>query len=330
MSAGVSLPLPGARPAGMTDPRESGVRMSDDLGNIDLNILIALDALLAERSVTRAAERVFVGQPAMSASLARLRSHFGDPLLVRQGRGMTLTPLAESLVRPTQEALEAVQAVMGASKTFDPATGPPRTFTVIASDYAQTVLIRPILRKVEAESLNIRVNVFPAQADFIDQLRRGQCDLLIWPTSLAQNLSGFFSETLFTDEFVVAVDENHPGVGDTITVDELRRLPFLGINGPMTSIVESHFDRLGAGLRVAADVGGFAMAPHLVPGTRLVTVFQGLLADEATRSGLRTMPLPVPMTTLTEAMYWHPHNNHDAAHRWFRHELLEVAAGLRL
>ncbi|MEE4591109.1 LysR family transcriptional regulator [Streptomyces sp. DSM 41524] len=314
----------------MTDPWESGVRMSDDLGKIDLNILIALDALLAERSVTRAAERVFVGQPAMSASLARLRSHFGDPLLVRQGRGMTLTPLAESLVRPTQEALEAVQAVMGASKTFDPATGPPRTFTVIASDYAQTVLIRPILRKVEAESLNIRVNVFPAQADFIDQLRRGQCDLLIWPTSLAQNLSGFFSETLFTDEFVVAVDENHPGVGDTITVDELRRLPFLGINGPMTSIVESHFHRLGAGLRVAADVGGFAMAPHLVPGTRLVTVFQGLLADEAARSGLRTMPLPVPMATLTEAMYWHPHNNHDAAHRWFRHELLEVAAGLRL
>jgi DNA-binding transcriptional LysR family regulator len=114
------------------------------LNGVDLNLLPALDALLAERNVTRAAERMSLGQPAMSAVLARLRKHFGDPLLVREGRGLVLTTLAASLVAPVQEAMAATEAVLGARPPFDPRTD-ARSFTLVGSDYVALVLLRPLM-----------------------------------------------------------------------------------------------------------------------------------------------------------------------------------------
>src|SRR6202000_282546 len=121
------------------------------LNRFDLNLLIALDALLHEKNVTRAAERVFLSQPAMSASLQKLRDFFQDQLLVRVGRDMELTPRAQSLVQPVREALLKVQATLGTHPTFDAATV-RRTYTVIATDEAIPELVPRVLNRMAREA----------------------------------------------------------------------------------------------------------------------------------------------------------------------------------
>ena len=118
-----------------------------NLRSIDLNLLVSLDALLNESSVSRAADRMRVGQPAMSATLARLRALFDNPLLVRVGRELRLTPFAEALREPLAEVLAGIEAVVNAGVAFDPATS-SRTFTVMASDYVALVLLRPLMERL--------------------------------------------------------------------------------------------------------------------------------------------------------------------------------------
>src|SRR5262249_11793074 len=128
------------------------------LNRFDLNLLIALDALLHEKNVTRAAERVFLSQPAMSASLQKLRDFFQDPLLVRVGRDMELTPRAQSLVQPVREALLKVQSTLGTQPTFDPATV-RRTYTVIATDEAVPELVPRVLGRLAREAPQIQCHI---------------------------------------------------------------------------------------------------------------------------------------------------------------------------
>src|ERR1700754_4132374 len=132
------------------------------IASVDLNLLIALDALLSERNVTRAAERTSVGQPAMSASLARLRKHFDDQLLVRQGRQVMPTPLAESLVGPVREALAAVETVLVRSRAFAPRTD-RAAFTIVAADYVTMVLLRPLFGAITDEAPYVRISVKPVE-----------------------------------------------------------------------------------------------------------------------------------------------------------------------
>ena len=124
----------------------------EQVRRLDLNLLLAFEALIAERSVTRAAKRMSVGQPAMSASLARLRTFFGDPLLVRKGRSLVPTPRALELTASFQEALDLIDSTLRASRGFDPQTA-HRTFTVMASDYVLLLLLGPLVAELEAETL---------------------------------------------------------------------------------------------------------------------------------------------------------------------------------
>ena len=150
------------------------------LRGFDLNLFPALEALLEERNVTRAAERLSLGQPAMSAALARLRRHFDDPLLVRDGRVYQLSTFAQSLVEPVREAMAAVEAAATAIRAFDPATD-TRSFTIATSDYAALVFLRPLLARLADDAPQIRLRLVPITVDMGDALRRGSLDLVILP-----------------------------------------------------------------------------------------------------------------------------------------------------
>ncbi|MFD0441679.1 LysR family transcriptional regulator [Streptomyces indonesiensis] len=165
--------------------------VADRPARIDLNLLVPLSALLSERSVTRAAERVSVSQPAMSTALAKLRRHYNDPLLVRAGQAMVLTPLAESLVDPVKELLGGMYGVLDRTEEFDPATS-TRTFNLVADDYVAIVMLRPLLSKLSEVAPDVRVSVTGVHTGMFDRLRRGQSDLLIWPPNvLASELTSF-------------------------------------------------------------------------------------------------------------------------------------------
>jgi DNA-binding transcriptional LysR family regulator len=155
------------------------------LNRIDLNLLVAFDALMSERNVTRAAERLSIGQPAMSASLARLRKLLDDPILVREGAGLAPTPIAESLIGPVHEALVLIESALGTRRSFEPERD-ERTFSIIASDYVVLVLLQSLFTELAAEAPHVRIHVTPVVPDFLDQLRRGSTDLVILPREVAE------------------------------------------------------------------------------------------------------------------------------------------------
>ncbi|MGO1050240.1 LysR family transcriptional regulator [Crossiella sp. CA198] len=304
--------------------------MSDDWGRADLNLLLPLNALLIERNVTKAAERISVAQPSMSAMLAKLRRHFDDPLLIREGRGMALTPLAESLAGPVQAALIAARQVLTAGRRFDPATE-SRTFSVLASDYAATTLLRPALRALLTEAPGVRLTIEPLRADLIEVVRSGRCDLLLWPLQLPeQELLQFPHTPLFEDEFIVVADQDSPLTGP-LTAADLAGLPAVQVNGvgDRWAVPRGKLAERGVRQPATVTVESFTLALELVAGTHLITMTQRRLFEALGPGlGLREVPLAEAGPKLTIAGFWHPRHVLDPANQWLRAHLARVAASL--
>jgi DNA-binding transcriptional LysR family regulator len=301
------------------------------LSRIDLNLLIPLNALLIEQNVTKAADRISITQPSMSSALAKLRRHFDDPLLVRDGRGFVLTPLAQSLRAPVTALLIAAREVLTAGRSFDPALD-HRTFTIAASDYVAAVLIQPALRGLTADAPNVRINVESLPDDVLDGLRNLRYDLLVWPLQLPlPGLLEFPNSTLFADEFVAVVDEDNELVEAPLSAKSLAAMPAVRVVGPGRGKVaaEAKLEELGLAQQTVVTVESFALALRMVCGTDLVTLTQRRLFEQvAPAYRLREVPLDLDGATLTEAMFWHPRHVRDPAHQWLRTRLITVAAGL--
>jgi|SRR6516165_2549838 len=296
------------------------------LGGVDLNLLLALDALLSERNVTRAAERLSVGQPAMSASLRRLRKHFGDPLLVREGRSLLPTPLASTLAPLAREAVTALEAVFDRQRGFDPLVD-SRSFTIMASDYVTVILLRPLVAQLAAEAPLQRVNVVPVHGEFGEQLRRGQADLLVLPTELTGASFGFPHRHLFHDRYVLVADADNQEVGSEVSAEEFARLPYVAYSGgPLPSIADVQLDTLGIPRRVEMTTQSFVVAPLLVSGTRFVALVHERLARHvADVARLKVVEPPVPLRPISEALFWNPRHTADPAHVWLRDRIAERA-----
>src|SRR3954451_15709177 len=151
-----------------------------DLADVDINLLVAFDALMSERGVTAAANRMHVGQSAMSATLLRLRRLLDDPVLVRTGRTMSPTPLALSLTGPIRDALDQIDRLLTERPTFDP-TRDHRTFSIMASEYATVAVLHPLNVKLRKIAPNVRLRIFPFLPTFVDDLTRNDFDLVIVP-----------------------------------------------------------------------------------------------------------------------------------------------------
>lgn len=310
------------------------------LRGFDLNLFPALEALLEERNVTRAAERLSLGQPAMSAALARLRRHFDDPLLVRDGRVYQLSTFAQSLVEPVREAMAAVEAAATAIRAFDPATD-TRSFTIATSDYAALVFLRPLLARLADDAPQIRLRLVPITVDMGDAVRRGNLDLVILPRELAGGLDSLPRKALFDDRFVLAADRDNPvlahirGLDDgadaerdseTIDMELMTRLPFVAMAGEMPPLVDVRLREQGVKLRIDVSTEAFVIAPMLLQGTPLVCLVQERLGRlVAEQAHLRLHHSPVDVGRIVETMYWSPRRTDDPAHRWLRNQLIARA-----
>jgi DNA-binding transcriptional LysR family regulator len=295
-----------------------------ELMRVDLNLLVALDALLVERNVTRAAARMSVGQSAMSASLARLRRIFDDAILVREGRGLVMTPFAESIVEPLREALAQVERVVNGRPTFDPATE-RRTFSIIATDYISLVFLHPLLARLAREAPQVELRFFPVAADAADRLQRNEVDLLIHPLEILTDPGRFEHEVLIRDRHVVLADRANDRVRDVFTKTDLRSHPYLATTiADRPSYGEIQLERLGFETN-RVIVASSVLAPWLIRGTQMVTVIHEHLAQYAdAQVGMRLLDPPVPLEPVTEAMLWLPRHTHDPAHLWLRETLIDV------
>src|SRR5688572_26398469 len=190
----------------------------DSLGGLDLNLLLALDALLAERHVTRAAARLGLTQSAASHALARLRAALGDPLLVRGTRGaMVPTPRAEALAAPLGQALAALAAAVHGPPAFAPATA-RRTFRVAAGDYAELVLLPPLAARVAAVAPGVDLWMQPAPGDLGGALAAGTIDCLFAPIRGRSWPAGCYEKKLFRESFTCVVRKRHPIVEQRLTL----------------------------------------------------------------------------------------------------------------
>ncbi|MBE7189300.1 MAG: LysR family transcriptional regulator [Jatrophihabitans endophyticus] len=281
---------------------------------------------MTERSVTKAAQRLRVGQSAMSATLGRLRRLFDDPLLVRQGQHMVTTPRAQSLVAPIREALSIIERSLAYRSAFDPATD-HRTFSVVASDYVALVLLRPLLGRLSSQAPNVHVHVRPVGADVEDELRRGLTDLLILPQEFLGQAPGLSSSSLFTDHYVCAVSRDNPHVGDTLTVEQFSAQPYLAYRaGPFRSLAEQYLDAAGIERNLEVTAESFVLAPYLLHGTTLLALIHERLARAVQdHLDLRVLEPPFELSPVTERMWWTGRTDKDPAHAWLRACVLDLA-----
>jgi len=311
---------------GINTAYASGVAVDRVLANLDLNLLVTLDALLYERNLTRTAAQLGVSQPAVSAALARLRRHFGDPLLERVGNRYELTPLAAQLVSLTGPALVGVRRVFETTPDFD-AARLERDFTIVTSDYAAAILGPVVTRRIAEEAPGVRLRLqytTPQTVDHATETLRA-VDGVILP-------HGFLLDTpyteLYQDRWVCIVSEDNAAVGDRLTLAQLGDLPWVVLFNLPTAFAPATQQLRTSGIepRVEVAVDGFLTMPFLVAGTNRVALLQERLAVLlAPLAGVRVLPCPFDAIPLNEAFWWHPMLRNDPAHGWLRRVLAEAA-----
>jgi DNA-binding transcriptional LysR family regulator len=299
------------------------------LSEINLNLLVALAALLEEANVTRAAERVGVTQSAMSHNLRQLRAHFGDRLLVRGPRGMLLTPRAEALRGPLRRGLGELERVVRGQVSWVPAEE-TRAFRVAIGDYVSVRLLPPLIDRLAREAPGVDVDVRPADLhDAAARLESGELDALV---ALRAGAPGLRQRALVSDGFACLARQGHPEIAgpDDLTLDRYCAVDHVLIapTGAAGSFVDTALADLGRSRRVALRVPYFLVAPLVVARTNLVLTAPALLADElAAHYPLQVLPAPLELSTFTLRLVWHERFDDDPAHRWLRDALVAAAQG---
>lgn len=302
------------------------MRRPTHLANLDLNLLSVLEALLSERSVTRAARRLGRTQPAVSAALAKLRRHFGDELLLRSGNRYELSPLAVQLVEPVEVATAAARRVFSAQPTFDPAHS-TREFVVLMSDYSLAVLGEPLARLTAYRAPQVRLHVQQTSTDAVDHAHDvlRTADALVLPHGFLSDLP---HADLYTDDWVCLASTDNDAVEEELTTDQLSELPWVVTYHRPTAFTPATLQMRARGIepRISMVVESFVTLPLLITGTDRVALIQHRLADRFRGvPGLRVLECPFPADPLVEALWWHPMNTHDPAHRWLRELIAEAA-----
>jgi DNA-binding transcriptional LysR family regulator len=300
----------------------------DALTGIDLNLVVALDALLGERHVTRAAERLGITQPAASHALARLRELFGDPLLVRGPRGaMVPSALATRLAPQIRKVLEDLAGVLR-GETFDPATA-RRTFRLGASDYVELVMLPRLAARLAriAPGVDLWVHTFEDWGDA--ELASGKVDCVIAPPRKTARTSGMFEKILLHEDFTCVMRAGHPLAGARLTLPRYCDAQHLMVapRGTPGSFVDDALAAAGRSRRVALAVPHFLVVPYVIAASDLIaTLASRIAALFAATLDLVTVAPPVEVPRFAMALAWHERNHHDPAQRWFRDQLAAVTA----
>jgi len=296
-------------------------------GGLDLNLLVALNALLEERSVTKAADRLHTSQPAMSAALSKLREHFSDELLIRTGREMAPTSQADFLMRPIAEVLSAIQHAMRAKPFFDPGSA-ERVFRVMMSDYMAAITMPHLLDIIRRQAPAVQVFVLPSDPTMATQLERGEIDLAIVPDRFLNEVHP--SERITEDDYVVVVDRDNPAVADSISMAQYLAMDHVVVNltaDRSASFEDWFLEHFNVSRKYVASVPTFSMVPSLIVGTSMIATMHSMLAHRlAEHYNIRLVPAPDNFPVLRESMQWHRLRNHDLGLAWFRQQLVEAAS----
>jgi DNA-binding transcriptional LysR family regulator len=298
-----------------------------NIESLDLNLLIVLQALLNEQSVTRAGERIGLSQSATSHALGRLREFFQDPLLVRTPKGMVSTLRAEELRAPLAEILLKLDLMIQPT-LFDPATA-QGTIHIASSDYSTVVILPIVLKQLTQIAPHLEVECHHWRPDIMELFRSGGIDLGLGVIDVSE-ISDMRSQTLFDEDFVAVVRSNHPIISSAnLTLDAYISLAHALITitdfpgNPMINSFKSHVDRalaeLGVQRRVVLKIPQFLAAPFIVAQTDLILTLPRrialLIADTA---NLAILEIPIQIEKFSYQQIWHERRSYDPLHCWFR------------
>ncbi|NLR97368.1 LysR family transcriptional regulator [Rhizobium sp. P38BS-XIX] len=293
--------------------------------NLDLNLLVALDALLTEQSVSRAAQRINLSQSAMSAALGRLREYFGDELFVTVGRVTRPTAFAQDLAAPIRRILTDIQGSVIFRQPFDPRTS-RRSFAVAASDYMVRVYLVEFARALQNLAPNVQLDLWPVTgSNTIAKFTAGEIDILFTLKDLL--LPDLPIVGLATEDFVVVAWSENDAIGETLTLENFETLGHVTVRLGIyraTPIDESFVSNAGVRRRCEITVSAFDQIPDFIVGTQRIAMLQRRLAEKyATVLPLRILELPFSMPQVAIGMQWHHHSTSDAAHIWLRETFID-------
>lgn len=296
---------------------------------LDLNLLVALDALFTHTNVSRAAEQLNMSQSSMSNALARLRDYFDDELLVQVGRRMELTPRAEVLKDAVKDLLLRVDSTITAQPMFDCATS-QRTFTVLTADYVSATLLPRVLSLARREAPQVRFEIRPLLVPQpAHALERGEADLLI----IAADYRSLEhpSELAYRDDWQCMVWAEHPTLRASITREQYLAADHLVVHPTVQAqaLDSQLLQAAGIARREAVHTFSFTTQPSMVVGTDLVATLHGRLAREAALSlPVRCCPLPLPLPPIEVVIQWHKYRGQDPGLMWLRQVIARAAAEL--
>ena len=297
-----------------------------DITQLDLNLLKALDALLDECNVTRAASRLGVTQPAMSGMLTRLRENFGDPLFVRAKHGIVPTQRALELSAPLKQVISQIGALLQASD-FDPLTA-NITFTIAATDYALRAVALPFLSALKQQAPHIRIALVPVDDKQVQlQLERGDIDLaLLTPESTPPDLH---AKNLFDEHYVCVLRQGHPAMQGRkqLTVSQLCELDHALVSytgGGFRGVTDEALEKLGQQRQVSLSVKSFIILPEILRASDMVAILPSRLV--AGMDDLMVFDPPIEVPGFTKVAAWHERTHRDVAHRWLRELLFTQCA----
>ncbi len=293
---------------------------------LDLNLLVVLDALLTTRSVTRAAERIFLSQPATSLSLKRLREHFKDELLQPVGKSFVLTPLAAELAKPVHDVLLRVQAISRAQPMFDPATS-QRRFVIDSSDYVISVLLAEVVKRATSVAPRMEFDLRTRSPQSPQLLQSGEIELLITPQFAL--VPGHPAELLFEDTFSCLVSPGHFSGKLPLSAEQYFGASHIGVEwgGGQRLTYDQRLIAVGKRARRQDVIApSFTIVPQLLVGTpRIATLPTRLARQIAALFPLRVVECPVEIPAFAEHMQWHKYQERDPAIAWLRGLLIDVA-----
>jgi len=297
-----------------------------NLAQLDLNLLVALDALLREQNVTRAGSAVGMSQPAMSAALSRLRVVFEDELLVRVGRTYYLTPLGEELAYPVADILHRIRETVERRPAFSPATD-ERHFIAAASDYVSLVVLDRLLPALALEAPNLTLELMGTGQSVAPKLANGDLDFafLPGPSPLAAQ---FPHEVLFEDHWVCAVSKDNEEIGDRLTEEQFHSLPHLVFRQrQQSSLLDRALLTIGVERTVQVSLSNFLLLPLLLQGTPYVAmVYERLARRLEPLTSIRLLEPPFSLPTIPLKLYWPRQRSSDPAHAWMRNRILELCS----
>jgi DNA-binding transcriptional LysR family regulator len=284
----------------------------------DLNLLVTLEALLAERNVTKAAARLHLSQPAVSAQLNRLRALFDDPLLIPTRRGMAPTAKALELLEPLRDSLDRVRTTLGAHRHFDPAKS-KLTVTIACTDYLQVAAVRPLVVRLRREAPGVRIATQNLDLRHLeDNMERGGIDLVFMtPQAAPESLR---SRHLFDERYVLIGRANHPRLRRRPTVAEFAQLEHVIVSlqgSGFSTPVDDTLAALGHKRNVVLSAASFLFVPEIVAQSDLVALVPERLVRER-GDALKRLDPPFPVDGFAVGMVWHERTHAHVGHRWLR------------